>query len=464
VPDPFLVNHAVAPFQFDLSGPIAPISIRDQMVRARLLVDRAWDAGLINRSGRPLLVGGAGAAGATAAIRATQRGVLTVLVDAAPAPFLRQAGCRSRLVDPLQYDWPVDHWNAGRYPWMPPSMPLPWRTDIANRLAIHWTRLLNAQRIIHRGTLVVRYGLALPSVAVAHATNMLNVAFPSGSGLPTSFGMLVSGIGFGTERSSVPRRPPATGRYEGLQFWDTDAFASIGKTGTPTSILISGGGDGGLQDFVRIMTRGLSAKGIYRQLYDPAASGIIPEWAELEQAIQSAEDQAWRAFSWGDKPYDHAVHSWLHGIHLAAIAKLLASSAGPNVRATLGSLLPTPGLNIRLVHPCSHFSQCYGLNRFLVLLIARYLQDAGHSNPLQSDTGVQFVDCRHAPPFSPPVCYGQSHDVWFQTVACATSGAASPRATPYDVVIIRHGADPPHRLGRTPVLHPRELLPYHVAS
>ncbi len=112
--DPFLLAHAIRPFFFEIGGRLSPVSIRDQMIRGRMLVDRAVEAGLINQTSRPLLVIGAGAGGATAAIRAAQLGITTTLIEIAPTPFLRQAGCRSRRVDPTQYDWPVDHWRENR--------------------------------------------------------------------------------------------------------------------------------------------------------------------------------------------------------------------------------------------------------------------------------------------------------------------------------------------------------------
>ena len=55
MPDPFLLAHIVAPLQFDLSGTLTPISIRDQMLRGRLIVDRAVEQGLVGPR-RDLLV------------------------------------------------------------------------------------------------------------------------------------------------------------------------------------------------------------------------------------------------------------------------------------------------------------------------------------------------------------------------------------------------------------------------
>ena len=97
--DSFLLAHRIRPLCFEIGGLLSPISIRDQMIRGRWIVDRAQEARLIDAN-RPLLVVGAGAAGATAAMESVRRGIETVLIDVAPAPFQRQAGCLTRWVDP----------------------------------------------------------------------------------------------------------------------------------------------------------------------------------------------------------------------------------------------------------------------------------------------------------------------------------------------------------------------------
>ena len=81
--DPFLLAHLVGPRIFDLSGKLNPISIRDQMVRGRMLIDRAFEANLIGPD-ESLLVIGSGACGATAAVRAAERETQTLLIDKNP--------------------------------------------------------------------------------------------------------------------------------------------------------------------------------------------------------------------------------------------------------------------------------------------------------------------------------------------------------------------------------------------
>jgi hypothetical protein len=113
--DPVLDAHRRATFYYTISGPL-PISIRDQILRGLMIVDRLQQVQEIGPQ-RQLLVIGAGAAGATAAIEAARRGVPTFLVERADNAFLRQVNTSTRVLDPTQYDWPVDHYNIGHFPW-----------------------------------------------------------------------------------------------------------------------------------------------------------------------------------------------------------------------------------------------------------------------------------------------------------------------------------------------------------
>jgi heterodisulfide reductase subunit A-like polyferredoxin len=90
--DPFLREHYyVTDSIFALGGRRTPLSIRDQMVRACMAIDRLLAEGYINTSSRKLLVVGGGVAGATAAVFAASAGIHTILVERATGCFLRQS-------------------------------------------------------------------------------------------------------------------------------------------------------------------------------------------------------------------------------------------------------------------------------------------------------------------------------------------------------------------------------------
>ena len=124
--DPLLAEHLIAPCVFDLRHRFSPVSLRDQMVRARMLIDRACLTGLIDHHDRNLLVVGAGATGASAAKWAATRLVKTRLVDETKTPFRRQQGVATRWVSPTMYDWPASHWNKEPLPRHENAMPFSW--------------------------------------------------------------------------------------------------------------------------------------------------------------------------------------------------------------------------------------------------------------------------------------------------------------------------------------------------
>jgi hypothetical protein len=445
--DPFLLAHLVHPLFFDIGGRLAPVSIRDQMVRAHTAVDRGIEEGLIGPS-RPLLVIGAGAAGATAAIRSAAKAVPTLLVEAAPGPFLRQAGCRTRWIDPVQYDWPVDHWQKSRYPWIQPGMPLSWVAGPANQISLAWALALNrARRRYPR--LLVMYRTILVGKPILLPSRLLQVRLRSGRALPlfAPVGMVLSCVGAGTERSTH-------GNYSGFDFWSTDPFQ---KLKTTDHVLISGGGDGALQDYLRITTGLKSAKEIYLRL------GIPPS---IEHVLQSAEDQAGRVYIWGRHArHDHAALSQLHQLHESLAVHLLAKF--PSLSQRLQTLTANMPAWVRLMYPCTHFSRCYGLNRFLVLLLATYLMQNRGEKTLRS--GLSLSDVQgivHSCNNSPSACHGEAHFVIFaHHPDCRVSPGAPLEKWGSEVIVVRHGIDsaPPLFAGLHPIAQPRQMLPYHVS-
>ena len=160
MPDTFLEAHRLDPLQFTISSPLTPISIRDQMVRAKMLVDRAIDENLIGVD-RPLFVVGAGAGGVTAALYSAFRGVKTTIIELRDHAFALQRKCLTRWIDPTQYDWPASHWIQGIFPWVPPAMPLPWRAFPSNLIAATWTQELRSAIKKYPGLLQVHSYLYL---------------------------------------------------------------------------------------------------------------------------------------------------------------------------------------------------------------------------------------------------------------------------------------------------------------
>jgi hypothetical protein len=465
--DPFLVTHQVGPAVFDIGGKLYPVSIRDQMVRGQSIVDRAIQAGF-GVPGQELLVIGAGCAGAAAAMEAAARGITTHVIDAALLPFLRQAACMTRWIHPHEYEWPLEHWPMPNYPFVGlpapyygPPVPLPWAANWSDVLAAGWAVDLGRAFRAYFPRLTLHYGSGLAGAPVYAGGKWVVNRLPLGSP-PLTVDMILIAVGFGAERVTAPPN------FRSLAFWETDPYRwpNCGLA-APPKVVISGGGDGALQDFLRVVT-GLPSVG------DVARACPIP--VAVAANVLSAENRAQRAHLWGSLPEgDHDIQRTLHDAHHRAATLALTS---PAVRAALSKLLPAKPPDVWLVHPCSHFSTGYGFNRFLVLLIDAYYTSLGNPSlliPCASVAGVTEVPphiCL-APGMAAPnpwLCIGQPHAVALAPAShpgCVPIPAAPPGPLLADVVIIRHGVTGPAPLlvpALTAVDRPRQLLPIHPSA
>lgn len=450
--DPFLLSHSCGPLQFSIAGPLTPVSIRDQMLRAKLAVDRLIEQSLISAA-RPLLVVGAGAGGATAAIRAAELDVPVTLVEASHQAFGRQKRCATRWVDPTQYDWPADHWPAGVFPWNWPPMPLPWVAQTSSLIAALWERELRRAAATYPH-LTIWFRSTVTAVAFQPATaDLLCTIPPRGSQV---FGAVLYAVGFGVEQSSL-------GTYRGFEFWENDPFESP-RLGLPPSqgayrVLIAGGGDGALQDFIRVATGLRSAADLLRRL--PA-----PVQVAAQQWVSSVEDQALRAGIWCERKHEHAVFDRLHQIHKKQIDLLYQN---PRIRPGLMSNLEeatqhAADLDLTLAYPCTHFGRSYGLNRFLVLLLLRYAVAAGLPIRETPSTGLHSISAGHSCG-NPWTCHGLPHQarlLAYPACAAPPTGPVGP-SQDFDVLVLRLGVRPPAPFsGTVPLLITRQILPYHA--
>lgn len=127
--DSLLTAHRIDPNHvYQLGGQLAPVAIREHMVRGRLLVQSAIRHQIISppkydddsavsaderaSSRKDLLIIGGGIAGMVAALHAAFYGIHVTVIERDARPFLRQVQS-SRIIDPTQYDWPSPHWADG---------------------------------------------------------------------------------------------------------------------------------------------------------------------------------------------------------------------------------------------------------------------------------------------------------------------------------------------------------------
>jgi hypothetical protein len=329
-------------------------------------------------------------------------------------------------------------------------MPLPWAAQISSVIAAVWEREFRRAR--------ARY----PNLTFLPLTTVRLIAYRSGTKLVdvsvgpvphhvSSYGAVLICVGFGMEKASL-------GTYSSYQFWDSDLLGSI--TGG-SRVLIAGGGDGALQDFLRIATGKKSARELLKSL--PAGAQAL-----VSSAIHSAEDQAQRAGIWCERQHEHAVFKRLHKLYLDQVSELLKDAG---VKTALDKALShSSGMEITLAYPCDHFSRCYGLNRLLVLLILEYADGKGLAIRELASTGLDSVtrmNYGHRCANSAAACHGEKHEVRFLAFPSCVSGKtglATTAPTVFDAVILRLGVTPPPPFAGSPLLFTRQILPYHASQ
>lgn len=436
------------------------------MVRAELFVERAWEAGLLSPTqSRPLLIVGAGAGGATAALHAaTILGVSTILADRADAPFKTQADCPTRWLDPSIYDFPVDHWHEGRYP---PSMSvaaphLSWSANWSHIVAMHW-RSIFYPLVQTGGLLEFRPHTEIKGVPVLDPSNrFVTVPVLEGQTRKTiECALVLLALGLGTERTFLLDRNQQPGASRGFSFWEQDPLGSRGFSlahGSNPSILISGAGDGALQDFLRLTTTCTSPDEIY------AAAPL--DNREIA-ALHSAQRRAERIIVWGSSARtDHLALSVMHEAVNEVVARKYAVM-GDEIRSNLERLVRNPMPAIQMMFECNHFANCYSINQYLVLLIARYASELLGSPVLRPGRRLRRIVGSHGHMCQgdPNHCHGEQHEIeWVTSDDCRTNAGTSNGRENANILIIRHGTYlNPLAEQMLPPLR-RHLLPYFLPS
>ena len=486
VTDPLLQALRAKPLQYVISGP-EPVSIRDQILRGVGIVDRLKAAGDIGPD-RPLVVVGAGAGGVSVAMAASQLDIETFLIERTKEAFTAQRSATSRWIDPTQYDWPLDHYGEGVLPWDTVghcALPFTFGAGRASELAKDWRSTL-ASKAPPELTMLAECELRRVQLLGRsdNSDEMLEVELSNG--LSIQAGALVDARGFGIERCTFggdPKSdPPTPPDYEGTPFWGPDTFENL--LPDVHRVLISGSGDGALQDYLRIVTHCKSAAEIL------AACGLD---SGTLRTIQSAEDRAVRGRSWASLDTDRQAEQegpYLHeldAVHRQVVSDLLNDTA---MQLNLARIVPARIVPVHLITRTAFMTAYYGLNQFLVRLLAEYIQrpknpatrllDPNGTTPGPATVfpGVEIASIKSIHPAPPcidpktrrasgildPVtgllikqdCFSRDHEV---KLAASLPGGKLPQEQLYNVIIIRHGLTARPSTNLEPARH---LPPYHL--
>jgi hypothetical protein len=467
--DPFLFAHqrGVSSAVFDFSRLERGISIRDQMIRA-LMLARRLPAFLNARFGgsipRPVLIVGGGIAGITAGVALAESGIRVHVFEKDPMPFPLQRNCRSRWIDPHQYDWPLDHWGQESFPLAQSpirSVYASWTADRANTIVKkYWAPALPLQNMLRRQNFrptcefIGGRKVLLDKLQFDRESLLYNVGncdsgvgetgeHSSGAVVYGEYSSVVLFTGFGREITFAESQSDGVGSPK---FWETDRFEDVhsgrASANVESPVLLSGTGDGALQDLLRLTTRKKSARDVYLRL---EAEGLAPDLAR----IQSAELRLERTLNWHDRGRSDVVvdrlREDLHRVYLDEAQKTLAKANAVTVLTELTADAPQ---RLILVSRRQAFDCIYGLNHFLGLILSEYLRDTQRLERLVVNDVLEVR----------PAADGSGA---FEVVLSGTDAEAIVRGA--RLVVLRHGVRAEDFLTDAwpAAMVPRPLAPFH---
>lgn len=433
--DPFLIAHRVGDGSFDMAGKYSPAAVRDQMNRAVAIVERGFRTGVLTEQHR-LLIHGSGAAAVSAAMQAVKLGVGQVTLSQRGQVFFARQRGSSRILDPVEYDWPAERWEGGTV--ASGRVPLPYQRGKAKAIVLK------------------QWDPAWRAFLAAYEGKVLRILQNATKGDLKGFDRSLDCTGPGEEETQA-------GDYRWYPFWEDDVLEmeNLGFLRGRPRVLISGGADGALQDFLRVLFPGKTPRDIYKALELSPSKRL-----ELEWRIFNAEDRAKRAWVWSaDKAIDCGILSQLQEEHRSAALQLLTV-----VKAKLAAMLATGAgtdpHKLWLAHSCQHFGACYAFNRFLVLLVDEFFKDTAVGSrllPGRKLTRVSAQNLNHkCVAGSIEDCLAHPHQAEFAPRFCKRSllDGAGPLATgeSFDRIVVRHGlSGAAKRLSR-------QSLPYELPA
>jgi hypothetical protein len=375
---------------FNLSAGLSYVSIKDQVVRACALVDSLSATGFLKAAGDDasvfdLVVIGAGAAGVTAAWRAASLGARVCVIEKSGAPFPAQATCNDRIVSFSMYDWPESFAGAGVFPSLS-GMPLAGKgidgdmfpcycdsptPESASSLAAKWTARLDTTGtqlcastakypiVWHFNAVAVPPPPFAPSMfSNEPATLKVTVVGSAGGGSDLHTANLIVATGVGLERP--------VGTYRPAPFWHDDLRAPWhrkvkGPSQNPRSVVISGAGDGAIQDALK-------------SLWEADPKDLMPVAERLlklgsatgrKQDILAAERHAERQLLWGVDETE--TYSGLQ----AVFDEIIGSIKPAQLKYWRKEYLARDIHVHWIVGAAGIFSKAYPLNRLLATVLRR---------------------------------------------------------------------------------------------
>ncbi|BEU25776.1 FAD-dependent oxidoreductase [Paraburkholderia sp. 22B1P] len=442
-----LLAAKVGPRQLDINYRFSYISIRDQIVRAQMAVKALVDTGLVDKDSRrrkgqefDLAIFGAGIAGVAAALQAEREGLRFILIekDSFPGGILKSKA--NRYVSTSMYEWPNTTYGSHKFPLRTPellglnieewslqlefSKPVRieefsdrfvaavqarvnvWRKNATGREIGSWlvegAAMTEATKRTLLDLLSQNNGSMLASdIKEGEPVRIVYEQAPYPATTTVWSKYLIYAVGYGKEQESLAS-DGSTKKLEFTHFWAEDrvdkeylGFRSSIRLVAPPNVLVIGSGDGALQDALRCLVKCEEAahplaiwEALIGQKRDPADILNVCDEPELQEAMRellSYDVYSTGGATWGGSPESFAQLD----AAFDKIAQRLVSLLGDRLAANLQLIVRPDVDSVTIARREPHFSKAYALNRFLILLIRRLLDELP---PTVVRPSLHFVD------------------------------------------------------------------------
>lgn len=262
------------------------VTIHSQQIRAFNLIHSLYATSYQPHQAPHFVIIGAGIAGLTAAYAALKKRARVTLIEQHPQPLALLRGCLTRWIHPNIYDWPEPSSTD-------PITKLPafnWRADYAGEVAKvllkDWEELVIPP---YREHLTTHYSASTIQPDIKNKRVSFTI-FNDQKQVKTeriNYDVLILAVGFGVEKSIE--------NHTVLSYWRNDDLAQTPPKFTahrPAEILISGVGDGGLTDIMRLRLTDFEHQDFLTEfIEDGDLSEIASILLRLERDIYSMDAQ-----------------------------------------------------------------------------------------------------------------------------------------------------------------------------
>lgn len=251
-----------------IGGFVRGVTVRKQQIRALNLV---WALKENNSLTGSVAVVGGGLSGVTVAAALTQMSQSIekiVLFERRPSLCPLQRGCDTRWLHPQIYDWPNVH-SERRTAGLPI---MNWRegraSDVVHQLLREWS--LRKERVTRRARITEILGahyLCIDGDSIEWAGVQHNKSEVKLAGGRDQFDIIIVAVGFGEERNA--------GAVTATSYWRNETYGQPELDRTVKRILVSGTGDGGLVDLLRVRIQGFRQDTIIEELFGPRPNAVM---------------------------------------------------------------------------------------------------------------------------------------------------------------------------------------------